>query len=117
METPNSTVSSQEKLAGALAAFLFFIPLLMNVKTPFVIKYMKQGFAINVVELFIAIVASVLWMLSPLLGLVNMALFIASIFLALQAFSGKDYVITFLYENAEKLIQTLGVVDMFSPKK
>lgn len=37
-----SNVSSQEKLAAALASILFFIPLLMDVKTPFVVKYMKQ---------------------------------------------------------------------------
>ena len=111
METP-STVSSQEKLAGALASFLFFIPLLMNVKTPFVVKYMKQGFMINIIEILLSV-----WMLGWLFGLINLALFIASIFLALQAFAGKDYVITFLYENAEKLIQTLNISNIFTPGK
>ncbi len=118
METPTSSlVSSQEKLAAALASFLFFVPLLMNVKTPFVVKYMKQGFAINVVEILISLVASFLWMLSPILGLVNLALFITSIFLAFQAFAGKDYMIGLLYENAEKLIQTLGISNLFTPGK
>ncbi len=118
MDTPTpSSVSSQEKLAAALASFLFFVPLLMNVKTPFVVKYMKQGFAINVVEVILSIIASFLWMLSPILGLVNLALFITSIVLALQAFAGKDYMITFLYENAEKLIQTLGISNIFTPGK
>jgi uncharacterized membrane protein len=113
----SSSLSSQEKLAAALASFLFFVPLLMNVKTAFIVKYMKQGFAINIAEILIAIISSFLWMLSPILALVNLALFITSIVLAIQAFGGKDYVITFLYENGEKLIQTLGIVDMFSPKK
>lgn len=116
METP-STVSSQEKLAGALASFLFFIPLLMNVKTPFVVKYMKQGFMINIIEILLSVITSFLWMLGWLFGLINLALFIASIFLALQAFAGKDYVIAFLYENAEKLIQTLNISNIFTPGK
>ncbi len=116
MDTP-STASSQEKLAGALASFLFFVPLLMNVKTPFVVKYMKQGFAINVVEILLSIITSFLWMLSLILALVNLALFITSIFLALQAFAGKDYTIGFLYENAEKFIQTLNISNIFTPGK
>ena len=56
-------------------------------------------------------------MLSPILALVNLALFITSIILALQAFAGKDYVISFIYENAEKLIQTLGISNIFTPGK
>ena len=60
METTPSNISSQEKLAAALASFLFFVPLLMNVKTPFVVKYMKQGFGINVIAILISIVASFL---------------------------------------------------------
>lgn len=62
METPTSpVVSSQEKLAAALASFLFFVPLLMNVKTSFVVKYMKQGFIINVASVILAIALSFIW--------------------------------------------------------
>ena len=117
METTPSSVSSQEKLAAALSCFVFFIPLLMNVKTPFVVKYMKQGFMVNVAGVVLSIITSFLWMHSGLIGLVNLALFITSVILALQAFAGKDYVIAFISENAEKLIQTLGISNIFTPGK
>jgi hypothetical protein len=53
--------TSQEKIAGALASILFFIPLIMGVKTEFTVKYMKQGFIINVAELAIGVLSSLLW--------------------------------------------------------
>ena len=68
MDTTPSSVSSQEKLAAALSCFLFFVPLLMNVKTPFVVKYMKQGFAVNVVEILLSIIASFFWMILNVVG-------------------------------------------------
>ena len=42
MTPTTSTVPSQERLAAAIASFIFFVPLLMNMKTAFVVKYMKQ---------------------------------------------------------------------------
>ena len=114
MDTPN--ITSQEKIAAGLASFLFFIPLLMNIKTPFVVKYMKQGFILNVTSLFLALVLSFIW-ISTLGGLVNLVLFLTSLFLAIQAFNGKDFVIVFLYENAEKFIQALGISNIFTPGK
>lgn len=59
MDTP--TVSPQEKLASALASFFFFAPFLMGKKTPYVVKYMKQGFFINLIELLCSILSSILW--------------------------------------------------------
>jgi uncharacterized membrane protein len=113
----NSTVPSQEKLAGALASFVFFVPLLMNMKTPFVVKYMKQGFMINVIEVIIAIVGGFLWFLFGIIGLLNFICFFTSLFLAFQAYSGKDHVIDILYTNSDKLIQTLGLSNIFTPGK
>ena len=46
-----------------------------------------------------------------------MAFVITSVFLAVQAFNGKEFAIPFLLENAEKLIQTLGISNMFTPGK
>lgn len=117
MTTVPSTVPSQEKLAGALASFVFFVPLLMNMKTPFVVKYMKQGFLINVIEVAIAIIGSFLWFLFGIIGLLNVICVITSLFLAFQAFSGKDHVIDIIYTNSEKLIQTLGISNIFTPGK
>ena len=117
MKTTPSMVSSQEKLAGALASFVFFVPLLMNMKTPFVVKYMKQGFIINVIEVIIAIIGSFLWFLFGIIGLLNAICMITSLFLAFQAFSGKEHIIDVLYTNSEKLISTLGLSALFTPGK
>ncbi len=116
MDTPSS-VSAQEKLSAALASIVFFAPLLMNVKTGYVVKYMKQGFFINLLELSLSVVSIFLWFLSPILGIVSMICFFTSVFLAFQAYSGKEYSIVLLSENAEKIIQKMGLVDLFTPGK
>lgn len=113
-QTPGT--QSQEKVAAGLGAILFFIPLLMDVKTPFVVKYMKQGFLLNVIELALAIITSFVWMLSPIAGICHLVLFVVTVILALNAFQGKDYSIKVILENAEKLIQTLGVQAWFTTK-
>lgn len=113
-----TSVSSQEKIAAALASILFFVPLLMNIKTSFVVKYMKQGFLINIVSLAISIVSSLFWMSSsPIFGLLNIACIGTSIFLAFQAYSGKEHIIAIIYDNSEKLIQKLGILNLFTPGK
>jgi ABC-type branched-subunit amino acid transport system permease subunit len=113
METPRT---SQEKLAAALAAIVFFIPMLMDVKTPFVVKYMKQGFIINVAEVILALISSIIWGFMGITSLLNFVCFLTSLYLAFQAFSGKEHVITILMENTEKVIQALGVQKWFTSK-
>jgi uncharacterized membrane protein len=113
MET---TRTGQEKLAAALSALVFFVPLLMNVKTSYVVKYMKQGFIINVAELALAIISSLLWGVMGIAGLLNFVCVLTSFWLAFQAFTGKEYVISILMENAEKLITTLGIQSWFTSK-
>lgn len=108
--------SGQEKLAAALSAIVFFIPLLMNVKTSFVVKYMKQGFLINVVELILAVISSLIWGMMGITGLLNFICVLTSLWLAFQAFSGKEYTIPVLIENADKLIQALSIGKWFSAK-
>jgi uncharacterized membrane protein len=117
MTPTTSTVPSQEKLAWALASFVFFVPLLMNMKTPFVVKYMKQGFIINIIEVIIAIIGSFLWFLYGIIGLLNVICILTSLFLAFQAYSGRDHMIDILYTNSEKLIQRLGISNLFTPGK
>lgn len=117
MATLPSSTPNQERVAAALASFVFFVPLLMNIKTPFVIKYMKQGFLINIAEVVIAIVGSFLWFLFGIIGLLNFICFVVSAFLAYQAYLGNDHTIAVIYENSEKLIQTLGLNNLFTPSK
>lgn len=118
METNHSSLSSQEKVAAALASFLFFIPLFMDMKTPFVVKYMKQGFFINLVQVVVMIVSSfVYWWWYRFFSFVNLACFLTSLFLALQAFSGKEFVIAFVHDTAESVIKALGISNLFTPNK
>ncbi len=117
MENPLSPVSAQEKLSAALGSIIFFLPILMGVKTEYVVKYMKQGFGINLIQIICSIVSIFLWFLSPILGLVNFILFLFSLFLAFQAYSGKDHIVAPIYENAEKMIQALGIQKLFSSEK
>ncbi len=112
-----STVPSQERVAAALAAIVFFVPLLMNIKTPFVVKYMKQGFLINVVSLVIGIIGSFLWFLSGIIGMLNIVCLVTSMYLAYQAYLGKEHTIIIILENSEKIIQALGISNLFTPGK
>ncbi len=117
MENPLSPVSAQEKLSAALGSIIFFLPILMGVRTEYVVKYMKQGFGINIIQITCSIVSIFLWFLSPILELVSFILFIFSLFLAYQAYSGKDYSVAPISENAEKIIKALGIQKYFSPEK
>jgi uncharacterized membrane protein len=105
-----------EKLSAALASIVFFIPMLMDVRTPFVIKYMKQGFMINIAEVILALISSIVWGLMPITSLLNFVCVIVSLFLAFQAFSGKEYIIDVIMQNAEKAIQALGIQNWFVSK-
>lgn len=106
----------QEKLAAAFAAIVFFAPFLMNIRTPFVVKYMKQGFLINIVEFALALVSSLLWGLMGIASFLNFICVLVSLWLAFQAFTGKEFVIQVILEQSDKLIQTLGVGKWFSTK-
>ncbi len=86
-------------------------------KTSFVVKYMKQGFIINVIEIFIAIIGGFMWFLFGIIGTLNAVCFFTSVWLAYQAYSGNDHVITILYTYSEKLIQGLGISNLFIPGK
>ena len=116
MENIPTPVSAQEKLAAACGSVIFFLPLLMGVKTTYVVKYMKQGFFINIIQITGSIISIFLWFLSSFVGLINFILFIFSLYIAVQAYGGKDYSVAVLSENAEKLIQALGLQKMFEPE-
>jgi uncharacterized membrane protein len=111
------TVSGQEKIAAALGSILFFIPIIMDLKTPYVIGYMKQGFAINILSLTCTVVSWFLWFLAPILGLLNFVLFLLSLFIAFQAYSAKEYKIEKLLDGANLAIEKLNIGNLFTPKK
>ncbi len=78
---------------------------------------MKQGFGINLIQITCSIVGMFLWFLSPILGLVNFILFLFSLFLAFQAYTGKEYILAPIYDNAEKMIKSLNIERLFSSEK
>lgn len=116
MENTPTPVSAQEKLAAACGSIIFFIPLLMGVKTAFVVKYMKQGFFINLIQITGSIVSMLIWILGGLIGFVNFILFVISIYIAVQAYNGKDYSFSAFSENAEKMIKALNLQGLFEPQ-
>jgi hypothetical protein len=77
---------------------------------------MKQGFIINIAELVLAIISSLLWGMMSITGLLNFICLATSFWLAFHAFTGKDYTIAVLLENADKTIQALGVQKWFTSK-
>lgn len=117
MDIQNPSISAQEKLAAALGSIVFFVPIIMDVKTPYVVRYMKQGFALNIVQLLCSVVGMFFWFLYPLPSFVSFVFFCISVFLAFQAYSGRDHMISWLLLNAEKVIQALNISSWFMPTK
>lgn len=118
MTTPEtSTVPQQERVAAALGAFLFFIPILMEKKTEFTVFYMKQGFLLFAISVAIMIVTSLFWFLSPLASLAQLILFVIMLFLVWNAWQGQKFSVPGLLENSEKLIATLKITAWFTSGK
>jgi hypothetical protein len=112
MENTHSV--GQDRIAAAAGAIIFFLPILMGVRTPFVIKYMKQGFLLNLIGIISSLVGSVIWGLGFLLWVISIIAVGISFFLAFQAYSGREYTIEMLYIYADKVIQTLGIQKWFA---
>lgn len=118
MTTPEtSTVPQQERVAGALGALLFFVPILMQKKTEFTVFYMKQSFLLFVIDVALMILTALFWFLHSLAGLAEFIIFVVIVFLAWNAWQGKKFTVPGLLENSEKLIATLKITDWFTPGK
>jgi uncharacterized membrane protein len=115
--TTESSVPQQDRVAAALGAILFFLPILMERKTEFTVFYMKQAFLIFVAEVALMVLVSLLWFLGPLVGLVQFILFVIVLFLVWNAWQGKKLAVPGLLENSEKLIATLKITSWFTPGK
>lgn len=118
MTTPEtSTVPQQERVAGALGSFLFFVPILMEKKTEFTVLYMKQSFLLFVIDVALMIFTALFGFLYSIASLAEFVIFVVIIFLAWNAWQGKKFTVPGLLENSDKLIATLKITAWFTPGK
>lgn len=115
--TSENIISQQERVVATLASFLFFLPILMKKKTDFTVFYMKQSFLLFVVNFFCMLVGALYWSFGDIANLIAFILFVISVFLAWNAWSGEKFSVPGLLENSEKLIAKLGISDWFIPGK
>jgi uncharacterized membrane protein len=102
MDTPN-TISSQERIAGLLAYILFFIPMLMGVKTEFSMFHAKQSFMILIVLVAVWIVSAIFvlipiigWLLVFVLWVMQVLAMIMILWSAYRAYLGYKFIIPYL---------------------
>lgn len=117
MEEEKYIPNPQEKLAGALGSVLFFLPFFLGVKTEYVMNFMRQAFALNIAEFLLSFMGMILFFLSGIFEFIVFVIFLVSLFLAYQAFSGVRYTLPFVVEVSEKMIKTFGLNSFFSVQK
>jgi uncharacterized membrane protein len=112
----NTSIDPQEKVAGALGAFLFFIPFLMGKVTDFTLFYMRQGFLLLILGIIVWIIGMVAPFLGIIITLANIVLFCSVVFLAWKAWQGERFALPYVYDSSLTLIKALGLENVFSPK-
>lgn len=110
--TPKKDGNSQERIAGALGALFFIIPVFMNQKTEFTLFYMRQNFLIVLIDFVIFFLSYFVGALSML----NFVTFLVTLFLAFKAYSGEKFAIPYLYDYSVKVIKILKLDGFFSVK-
>lgn len=107
---PTTNIDSQERLSAALSYIFFLIPLVFDKKTDYVSFHMIQSFGLFLIAL------ACTWI--PLIGwIVNIVLFFLMLFLMWKAYSGERFALGGLYEAMYKLIQKVGMTQIFFAKK
>ncbi len=114
--------TSQDRLAAVIASIppLFWVPILMEKKTPFVAHYMKHGFGLLMITIVLSILMSFLGFfalfLYPIYKLLNLIVFILTVYLAYHAYQGNKVTIPYYTENLEKVLIQLGIKSWFEGK-
>lgn len=114
--------SSQDRIAAVIASIppLFWVPILMEKKTPFVAHYMKHGFGLLMISIILSILMSFLGFLTlflyPIYKLLNLIIFILVVYLAYNAYKGNKVTIPYYTENLEKILVQLGIKSWFEGK-
>jgi uncharacterized membrane protein len=84
--------ADNKTLMAALSyvSILVLIPYLMAKNDPFVHYHIKQGLVLLVIELAVYVLGMVIWMLYPVLGLINLATLVLSIIGIVNVVQGKE---------------------------
>jgi uncharacterized membrane protein len=80
---------NQERIAGALAYILFFIPFLMKVKTDFTMFHAKQSLIMALITFIVSFIPFIGWIF-------HIVIMITVLWCAYQAFLGNKFIIPVL---------------------
>ncbi|MBP6981361.1 hypothetical protein KBB25_01110 [Candidatus Gracilibacteria bacterium] len=103
-------ITSQEKISAALAYIFFLIPLVFDKKTDFVSFHMVQSFGLFLIGI-------ITWFIPFLGGIIKLFLFFLILFLMWKAYSGEKFKLGELYEFSHKLVEKIGMTQVFFGKK
>jgi uncharacterized membrane protein len=123
METPTLSGNNQDKLAAIISCvpILFWVPIVLDKKTAFVSHFMKHGFGLLVVGFILSISMNLLGFLAlfllPLVFIIQIAIFVAMIYLMYNAYMGKQVQIPYFTENLNRALTSLGINSWFEAKK
>lgn len=89
---PEHKAGDNKTLMAALSyvSILVLIPYLMAKNDPFVHYHIKQGLVLLVIELAVYVLGMVIWMLYPILSIVNLATLVLSIIGIVNVVQGKE---------------------------
>lgn len=103
------SLQSQERVAGVLAYILFFIPMLMGVKTEFTMFHAKQSFLLMVI--------SILSFFIPFFGgILGFVVFVVSLWCMYQTYLGNKFLIPYIANNMDIVYSKIGILSFFSVK-
>lgn len=106
-------LTSQEKVAGAVAYIFPFFPHITGVKTDFSLFHAKQSLILWCIALFFIIFQGILlyiwWM-------VSIILMVTSAWCIYMAYQGEKFVIPILGEKMESIYSTTGLARFFTTK-
>ncbi len=107
--TPETKNVSKERVAWALAYLLFFIPMLMDVKTESTMFHAKQSFALCIAAIVAGLIPFIGVILTWIIGLV-------ALWSAYQAYMGNKFAIPLLSEKMDMVYARIGLTNFFSVK-
>jgi len=91
-KAPDVQTNDNKTLMGILAYIgpLVIIPFLTSKEDAFVKFHIKQGLVLLVIEIAIMVIGNMMWFLYPVIGIINIALLILSIFGIVNVIQGKE---------------------------
>lgn len=121
MQSNSLITDPKEKISAALGALFFFAPSFMEKKTEFVTFYMRQGFAVFLIQFIIIFINNIIGFIPGLgiiLDLIFFGFIIIVLFLWYKAYQGQRFEIKFLSDIANALINKVDFLrTFFAPKK